>query len=124
MHPETVLLIDDHQSQGMVAHVLLKQRLGAHQQRQAAVSKLLQHLLPSLALDTTGQPAHVDTQGLQPLLEALHVLLSQQFRGRHQRHLETCFNSLQCGQSRHDSLAGPYITLHQAQHGDWLLHVC
>ena len=49
MHTETVLLIDNDQTESIKVHVMLKQRMGANDQGRVATCQRLQDLLSRLA---------------------------------------------------------------------------
>ncbi len=116
LHAEAVLLVDDHQGQALEDHFVLEQRMGADHHR-AAAGDLLQRRGAGLALELAGQPGDLDAERLQPLAEVEKVLLGEDFRRRHQRHLIAGFQCLQRSKGGDHGLAGTDVALHQAQHG-------
>ena len=116
LHAETVLLVDDDQPQALEHHRVLEQGVGAHHQGAAAFGQGRQGLPARLGADAAGQPVHVDAQRRQPVAEIGQVLLGEQFRGRHQRHLVAGFDRHQGGGGGHQGFAGAHVPLDQAQH--------
>ena len=117
-----MLLVDDHQRQAGEAHLVLEQRVGADHHR-AAAGDPFQRGGARLALELAGQPGDVDAQRFEPAAEVEEMLLGEDFRGRHQRHLVAGLQRLQGGQRGDHRLAGADVALHQAQHGFGLRQV-
>ena len=117
VHPEPVLLVDDHQPESLEHHLLLEDGMGAHHHLDTAVFDRGERFLPRLALLLARQPADLDAQRREPAGEVDGVLLGQQFGRRHQSHLTAVADGLQGGQRRHQGLARPHVPLHQPHHG-------
>ena len=96
------------------AEALLQAR---RQQLDAAVRQLLQHPAARLAGDPAREPAHADTERIEPVVEIAEVLFRQQLGRRHDGHLTAAGDGLYGGSGRHHGFAGTDVALHQPHHG-------
>ena len=75
------------------------------------------------ALLLPGQPAHFNSQRGKPVTEIVGVLLGQQFRRCHQRHLLAVRDGAQGGQRGNQGFTGANIPLHQTHHWHVQRHI-
>ena len=118
VHAEAMLFIDDDQRERREFDAFLKQGMRADDDGgMSGADALRARRSRALPVCRPGQQRHRDSQGLEPAPKILRMLIGQQFRRRHQRHLPAGLHGLGRGQGRNQGLAAPHIPLHQAQHG-------
>ena len=127
-HPETVLFVHHHQTQVREGHVLLQQRMGAHDDARPTGGCVQQGLTAGRGPHRTGEQRHpggpvgpVDLAG--PTQRAEHradrpvMLLGQDLRRRQQDGLATRVHHTQHGPERDQGLARSHVALEQTVHG-------
>jgi len=126
-HAKAVLLIDQRQTQPRKLHLLADHRMGAHDQRGAAVLDACQGLRALALVLAAGQPGDVPPldlqQRLQPVDQLAKVLLGQNFGRRHEGALPTGVDGARRCQRRHHRFAAAHIALQQPVHGGAPLQV-
>ena len=95
MHAKAVLFVDDHQREAVKLHLLLEDGMGADNHLHLTASDGVLLRKTRFALLFSGKPAHLNAQRGEPGAEVIRVLLCQQFRRRHQRHLLAVGNGAQ-----------------------------
>ena len=113
-YTELVLFIDDHQSQLRQIKAAGQQGVRADVQGAAFGVSRRCH---AFRLLTAGLQGQADAERREPFLKGSEMLFRQNFRGGHQRHVETGFQGHQCTARRHRRFAGPDIPLQQPAHG-------
>ena len=115
--PETVLLIDDQQTELLKNNILGQQAMGADDDVYPALGQLPDDLLlPGRGAEPV-EAGHGDRKEAEPVAEGGGMLLGQH-RGRHQhRHLIAVFDGLEGGADRHFGLAVADIAADQPVHG-------
>ena len=121
-HAEAMLLVDDGQAQRMKIHGALHQRVRAHHQMDVSRGQARQQIAPAQARGSREQ-LHVEARRLEESSQAQEVLLRQDFRGRHEGHLQAVLHGHQRRQQRDNRLACAHVALKQAVHRLRPLHV-
>ena len=123
MNTKAVLFVDNDQRQAVKLHLFLENGVCAdnHLHLPAGNGFLLRKARFALLLP--GQPAHFNSQRGKPVTEIVGVLLGQQFRRRHQRHLLTVGDGAQSGQRGDQRFPGTHVALHQAHHWHIQRHI-
>ncbi len=116
-HAETVLLVDDGEPQAVEGDLVLEERVRADRELRLALRDRLQGGLLRARLEAAREPAHLHAQRLQPVRELQVVLLGQDLRGRHERHLPAVLDRLQGREGGDERLAAAHVALQQPAHG-------
>ena len=93
-HAETMLLVDDRESKPRQRYLVLEQRVRADRKHRFPARNRGNRLPPGFCGQPARQPRDFDRQSFQPLRKLSIVLLGQNFRRRHQRHLASAFDRL------------------------------
>ncbi len=110
-----MLLIDYNQTQVLVYHSRLEQRVGTDRDLSLIVSKFLIRR-PSIAgTQPARQPHDLHADMPEPLLKARQVLLGKQLGRCHDHGLAAGLNCCEHCRCSDHRLAGPDVALHQAQ---------
>ena len=113
---ETVLLVDDHQSQPGELHCFLDQRMRADDQLRLAGFDGGLGLGLVLLLQAAGEPDDLHAKWCHPAGDVAEMLVRQDLGGRHQHCLEAAVDGLRCRQRGDHRLAAADIALQQALH--------
>ncbi len=123
MNTKAVLFVDNHQRQAVKLHLFLENGVRADNHLHLPAGYRLLLRKARFALLLPGQPAHFNSQRGKPVTEIVGVLLGQQFRRCHQRHLLAVGDSAQSGQRGDQRFTGTHIALHQAHHRHIQRHI-
>ena len=121
--PETMLLVDDRQSQAFEIHIPLEQLVGADQDIHPARGHLLQDPLHLFLGAEAGEHLHLHRPVGETVLEVLVVLLGQQGGGYQHRHLLAVLYRHKGRPHGHLGLAEAHIAAHQPVHGPGGAHI-
>ena len=116
LHPETVLLIDDHKAKVAVGHAVLKDRVGADKNVNLAIHQPHQQPFTLTPLGAPGQQCDFGSGGRRHPAQRLEMLAREDFGGRKQRRLLASLDRDQHRFERDHGLARADIALQQAQH--------
>ena len=122
-HTEALLLIDDEEPKILEMDVRLKDPVGPDQDIELPVRELLQDFLLFLRRAETAQHINPDAKMVHPLPEGHQMLLGQDRRRCHDRHLAAIHDSLESRPDRHLGLAVSHIAAQKAVHGDGFFHI-
>ena len=103
-HTETVLLVDDHQTETQKLHVVLYHGVGANENLHAAVQEAAEHLLPALAFHDACEQFHVDVHAVEEVTQGGEVLLGQDLGRSHQAHLVAVVDGEEGREQGHEGL--------------------
>src|SRR5690606_25581821 len=115
-YPETVLFVDDGESQVLKLHGRLEEGMGADQYLQAATRQTIVNVLSLGSFCRARQKRDGNAHNIRILLQVLEMLLSQYFGRRHECTLRAAVNGKQHGDKRNDGFPAPYISLQQSIH--------
>ena len=115
-HAEAVLLVDDDQSEAMEDHLGFQYGMGANEEVNRPLCEARKNGLPIRSLDRPGQQLHAHRQITQHLPKAGEMLLSEDFRGRHDAGLTPVVDGEQGRQQGHHRLSAAHVALQQAVH--------
>ena len=118
-----MLLIGNHQSQIQKPGGVRQQGVGAHNDRNLSGSQPLPDFFFLLDGHGAGQQIHGNIQRPEELFQAGAVLLSQDFRGGHERGLLAVICRAERRRRGHHGLAAAHVALHQPVHGRALLKI-
>ena len=127
LHPEAVLLVDDHQAEVVKFHGVLQQGVGADHDAGLPGGHLVAHLTFLRRRHRPGQQRHPGgalgpaelaghPQRAEHVADRPGVLGGKDFRRRQQRALVAGVDHLQHRQHRDDGFAGAHLTLQQPVH--------
>ena len=122
-HPETMLLVRNHQPQMREDHGIFNQSVRPNQKRQLARRQILQNLRPLRPLRRARQNAHANRHIFIKFAKRLVMLPRQDLRRHHERGLETIFRHLCNRQRRHRRLPAADVPLDEPLHWRKPLHV-
>ena len=120
---ETVLLVDDGEAQRSEVDGALHQRVRADDQIDVARRKAREQIAPLQAGRRAGDELDAKARFLQQLSQAEEVLLGENLRRRHERHLQAVLHGDERRQQRDDRLARADVALQQPVHRRRALHV-
>ena len=110
-HAEAMLLVDDRQAQCAEGDGALDERMRADHQLRGARGELGADLAPRRGRRRAGQQPRPKPRPVEQPTNVEKVLLGQDFRRRHEGHLQIVFHCDQRRQQRHDGLARANVSL-------------
>ena len=113
---ETVLLVDNGQTQFRQRYLVLEKRVRADRELRFATLDRRQRAFALLRRQAARQPRYVQRQALEPRSELAVMLFRQDFRRGHECHLIARLDRLQGGQRRDHGLAAADVALQQPLH--------
>ena len=122
-HPETMLLVCNHQPQMREDHGIFDQSVRPDQKRQFARRQILQNLRPLRPFRRARQNAHANRHIFIKFAKRLIMLPRQDLRRHHERGLETVFRHLCNRQRRHRRLPAADVPLDEPLHRRKPLHI-
>ncbi len=120
---EAVLFVDDRQTQLAERDRLLHERVRADDEMNGAGSELGLHFAPLPRRRRAGQQREAEARVFQQPPDGDEVLLGEDFRRRHERHLETVLHRDERRHQRDDRLARADVALQEPVHRLRPLHV-
>ena len=116
VHPEAVLLVDDHETEAGEDHIVLDDRVGADQDIDAAVPEPRVYLPALPGLSAAREQGDTDGRAGEVPLEIAHVLYCEHLRGSHDTGLIAVVHRDEGREQRHHCLAAAHIPLQEAVH--------
>ncbi len=123
LHPETVLLVDDGQTEVLEHDVVFDEGVCAHENIDVAALQPLQNLPPLGGLGGARQEFHPHAQRGQLATDLLEMLGGQDFRGGHQAALEVVVFGDEHGEEGNDGFSAAHVALQQPVHLPSAAHV-
>ena len=124
MHAETMLLVDDGETQIAERDIFREQRMRADKDVDLAARRVLPRMSSrGRAAFASRQQCHADAGGARQRFEGVEMLAHQQFRRRHQRALRTRFDGIEQRQHGDDGFTRADIALQQPQHARGRRHI-
>ena len=117
LHAKALLLVDDHESQVMWAHVCGEQAVRADEHVHRALAEALKRAALPGGRHEAREHLDVKAKGGKARIERLEVLLRQDRRGTQHHHLSRILAALEGGAQGHLRLAKAHVTAEQAIHG-------
>ena len=115
-HAESVLLVDDDQSEPPELDRSLDQGVRADQDVHVSPLERGEEFPPLAASDPAREEPEAGARPLHPTRQALRVLFRQDFRGRHQSALDAVSCRQQEGEPRHNGLSASDVALEEPRH--------
>ena len=122
-HPETVLFVDHDHGEIAIADRVLENRVGTHDEVDAAIQQPHQRSFARLPLVAPGQQRDARAGRFRHATKALVMLAGQDFGRGEQRRLGARFHRDEHGFESHDGLACTDIALEKPQHRCFLRHI-
>ena len=115
-HTETVLFVNNHQSQGREVHRVFNDRVRTYQDLHVSRQQSGQNRLPLLSFDRPGQQFDTDIHTEKQFPNCFVMLIGQNFGGSHHTCLKTVIQSKQHTHQCHQRFTAADISLKQAVH--------
>ena len=116
MDAEAVLLVDHREAQPGEAYGLLKQRMGADNERDGAAVEPIKDRLADLSLVAASQKRHRDSGLFSQRFQTLVMLTGEDFGRRHECGLPARLDRGRHCEKGDDGFSGADIALQQAEH--------
>ena len=118
-----MLLVDDDQARLRELNFLLQQSMRADHELRVSLRDVAADFALAVGFQRAGQQDDAVSGILQNSARGKIMLLRENFRGRHQRHLITIFDGDDRRLKTDNGFSRPHISLQQTPHGIRLLHV-